>query len=150
MRPSQVRERVLRDHGKLRGRIGELERTARSVIAGERRQLGGLRARAEDLLALLTTHMGWEDRYLAPALEDADAWGPERAALLADDHAEQRAYLTRLIQALQDPQRPPNVLAASVLEWVGRLYRDMEQEEAFFLDPDVLRDDVVGINVETG
>lgn len=150
MRPSEVRDRVLHDHVGLRRRVDEIERLAKAVIANERHHIGGLRVYAKDLLGVLAEHMRWEDLYLAPALEDADAWGPERAELLAEDHREQREFLTSLVERLQDQRQPPVALAANLLELVERLRRDMEEEEAFFLDPDVLRDDVVGINVEAG
>ena len=150
MRPSQVRARILEDHTALRRRLDEIERLANDVIANERCHIGGLRARAEDLLTTLREHMDWEDRYLAPALEDADAWGPERAALLDQDHRDQREFLGDVIERLQDQRQPAPLLASSLLDLVGHLRRDMEEEEGFFLDPDVLRDDVVGINVEAG
>jgi hypothetical protein len=150
MRPSQVRERVLRDHVELRQRIDEIERLARDVVSNERRHIGGLRARAEELLAALAEHMRWEDRHLAPTLEDSDAWGPERADMLCEDHREQRAFLSGVIERLQDQRVPTVALAANLLDLVARLNRDMEEEEALFLDADLLRDDVVGIAVETG
>lgn len=150
MRPSEVRDRVLHDHVKLRRRIDEIERLAKDVVANERRHIGGLRARAEELLAKLADHMRWEDRYLAPTLEDSDGWGPERADLLAEDHREQREFLAGVIERLQDQRLPTIALAANLLDLVARLNRDMDEEEAFFLDPDVLRDDVVGIAVESG
>ena len=94
--------------------------------------------------------MQWEDLYLAPALEDADAWGPERKALLARDHLEQRAELATLVVRLEDPGERAGPLAESVLDWIQRLHRDMEEEEAGFLSESILRDDVVGIDVEGG
>ena len=150
MQPSEVRDRILRDHDELRRKLYAIERLAKEVGHDERRHVGPLRTSAERLLADLREHMRWEDRYLAPALEDSDAWGPERAEQLAEDHREQRNYLAGVIAELQDQVRPAAVLATHLLELVRRVLRDMEEEEAFFLDPDVLRDDVVGIDVETG
>ena len=150
MQPSEVRDRVLHDHAGLRRRVDEIERLAKDVIENERRHIGGLRARAEELLSTLAEHMRWEDRYLAPALEDTDAWGPERVERFHADHREQREFLADVMERLQDQRQPPVALAASLLDLVGHLRRDMEDEEGTFLDPDVLRDDVVGIDVEAG
>jgi iron-sulfur cluster repair protein YtfE (RIC family) len=150
MRPSQVRRRILDDHTALRRRLEEIEELAKGVAADERHHVGGLRARAEELLRVLSEHMYWEDRHLAPALEDADAWGPERARLLEQDHRDQRSFLADVVERLQDQQQPPPLLATKLLDLVGRLRADMEEEEGFFLDPDVLRDDVIGVNVEAG
>lgn len=145
-----MRSRVLREHAGLRTQLTQLERLIRQVTSGERRQVGPLRQAAERLLATLRRHMRWEDRYLAPAVEDADAWGPERAKRLSEEHREQRIFLDDIVAELQLQDRPPVVLAAHLLELVRRLREDMEAEEALFLDPNVLRDDVIGIDVETG
>lgn len=149
MQPSEVRRRVLRDHDQLRRQIEDVSRLASDVITRDV-DVGGLRAAAAALLASLAEHMKWEDRYLAPALENADAWGPERVALLSEDHRNQREFLSELVDRLHDTASRPLELAAGLLEWIDSLHRDMEEEEAAFLDPDILRDDIVGIDVETG
>jgi iron-sulfur cluster repair protein YtfE (RIC family) len=150
MQPSEVRDRVLRDHAGLRELIERVESLAREVSGGERPQVRELRTAAETLLSTLLRHMDWEDRELVPALADSDAWGPERARRLSEEHVEQRQFLGGVIEGLRDSQRPPMALAASLIDLAQTLLIDMEEEEAFFLDPDVLRDDVIGINVETG
>lgn len=150
MQPSEVRDRVLHDHEGLRELIQRVESLAREVAGGERPQVGCLREAAEKLLTTLLRHMDWEDRQLVPALADSDAWGPERARRLSEEHVEQREFLRGVIEGLQDQTRPAVALAASLTDLARRLRADMEDEESFFLDPDVLRDDVVGIDVETG
>jgi iron-sulfur cluster repair protein YtfE (RIC family) len=144
MRPSRVRKRVLADHQALRRQLQELE-----ASAGRAREIGGdacqLRREAEALVTTLAEHMHWEDRFLAPALRAADAWGEERAALLATDHREQRELLADVIEKLRDPDRPAQVVIDNVLDLVALLRDDMEGEEATLLDPRVLRDDVITI-----
>ena len=49
---------------------------------GDRRLLGPLRLEAERFMHRFEEHTLWEDRYLRPALLNADAWGQERAARL--------------------------------------------------------------------
>ncbi len=150
MLPSQVREHVLHDHEGLRRRLLEIERLARDVVANDRQHVAGLRARSQELLDTLAEHMRWEDRYLSPALEDSDAWGPERAEQLANEHREQRTFLGELVEKLRAGAQAPAELAEDLVDLVERLRLDMEEEESFFLDPNVLRDDVVAIDVETG
>ena len=150
MRNSEVRTHVLRDHEALRRRLVGLERQSRRVTDDNLGNVGPLRQEALQLLSRLREHMRWEDRYLVPALREADAWGPERAKRFDDDHREQRETLALIVEELQEQRKPPSVLAKHLLDLVTDLLRDMEEEEAFFLDPRVLRDDVVGIDVETG
>jgi len=150
MQPSEVRARVLRDHQSLRQRVDELEALAEEVIGGGQSPVGRLRQSATELLHALTTHMSWEDRYLVPALRDADAWGPERVARFEAEHAQQRVELQSLLEGLGDQSQPPAFLASRVLEWLNELHADMQEEEEAFLDKKVLRDDVIGIDVETG
>jgi iron-sulfur cluster repair protein YtfE (RIC family) len=150
MRPSEVRDHVLDDHQRLRRQLGRLERLAMEVTRGDRLQIGELRSAGEELLTTLLRHMDWEDRQLAPALADADGWGAERANRLTSHHVEQREELSSIVADLQDQRRPPLVLATTLLQLVRHLRLDMQEEEGFFLDPNVLRDDVVGIDVEAG
>lgn len=150
MQPSDVRRRVLHDHRGLRRQLAEIELLAQEVASGERRHVGPLRQTAERLFATLLQHMRWEDKHLAPTVEDADAWGPERAERLAAEHREQRAHLGEILAELQSQDRPPQVLAVHLLELARHLRDDMQGEETLFLDPKVLRDDVIGIDVETG
>ncbi|MGH0031061.1 MAG: hemerythrin domain-containing protein [Myxococcota bacterium] len=150
MEPSEVRQKVLNDHQGLRGRLEGVERLARGVAEGESAQVEELRREATELLRVLTAHMSWEDSYLGPALREADAWGPERVARFDQDHVQQRREIEELLERLSDGRQPASPLARRVLEWIRDLYADMREEEAAFLDPNVLRDDVVGIDVETG
>lgn len=149
MRPSQVRRRVLEDHANLRNLLAELDALARETLSGEQ-LLGPLRERAEALLARLAEHMRWEDRYLSQALCEADAWGRERAGVLEREHREQRAFLRDAVERLRDEERPAPMLARELADLVERLRRDMQEEEQDLLDERVLRDDVVGVDVETG
>lgn len=150
MQPTQVREKVLGDHRVLRLQLRALENLAREVIHDPRIPVAALRASAKRFLEALRTHMHWEDLQLVPALEESDAWGPERAARLTDHHREQRTFLAGVLEELHDQQQAPAVVANSLLDLARLLFEDMDEEEAFFLDPDVLRDDVIGIDVEAG
>ena len=150
MKPSEIRDRVLHDHGSLRQRVEEVEHLAEQVIGSGQSPVGRLRQAATELLNALITHMAWEDRYLVPALRDADAWGPERVARFEAEHEQQRHHLQSLLSGLENQRQPAAFLASRVLEWLNELHADMQEEEEAFLDKRVLRDDVIGIDVETG
>lgn len=150
MQPSEVRERVLHDHVALRELIERMESLARQVVEGRAHSTADLCGVAERLLSTLLRHMDWEDRQLVPVLAESDAWGPERARQLSAEHLGQREQLGAALAGLGDRTRPATELARSLLELAHTLLRDMEEEESAFLDPGVLRDDVVGIDVETG
>jgi hypothetical protein len=150
MKPSEVRRQILADHVAVRGMLLSVEALARQVIAGERSLSGALRLEGEGLLAFLRNHMSWEDRYLAPALHAADSWGSERAEQLDSDHREQRQLLQHSLETIEDESRPAALVARNLLDLVQLLRDDIEHEETALLDERVLRDDVVGIDVETG
>jgi hypothetical protein len=150
VRPSQIRAQVLDDHLAIRGMLLGLEDLANAVLGGRRELLRPLRLEGVSLLERLDRHMYWEDVHLAPALRRADAWGEERAEHLDRDHAEQRELLTHALERVEDPTRPAELLARNLLDLVALLREDMEDEERSLLDERVLRDDVVGIDVETG
>ena len=150
MRPSQVRDHNLADHEELRKALGALEELAGEVLAGDRHLVGPLRDAGEAFLRRLREHMHWEDRFLAQALREADAWGEERAAELEREHSEQRTLLAEELQRLRQETRPPHVVARELVALASRLREDMETEERHTLDERVLRDDVIAIHPETG
>ena len=150
MEPSEVRVRILGDHERLRNDLVRVEGFAREILEGLRTPIVALRTEAEELLNRLFVHMRWEESYLLPALRDADAWGAERAELLGRDHRAQRDMLEFALARLRDVVPPPASVARDILYLVDRLREDMRVEEQDILDERVLRDDVVGIAVETG
>jgi hemerythrin-like domain-containing protein len=152
MRPSEVRSRVLSDHEVLRELLEQLEALAGEISRPEpdRDRVDRLRGEADAFLARLREHMRWEEAYLLPALREADAWGQERADRLIADHREQRELFDFILSRLHDRGRSDAMVAADVRALIGLLREDMEHEEAELLDERVLRDDVIGIEVETG
>jgi iron-sulfur cluster repair protein YtfE (RIC family) len=150
MQPSEVRRRVLADHERLRRDLERLEGLANEILQGLSGPVGTLRVDAEGLLARLRAHMHWEESYLLPALRGADAWGMERAEQLARDHREQSELLDFVVMRLRDATRPAAIVAGDVCDLVAMLREDMREEEQELLDERVLRDDIVGIEVETG
>ena len=83
-------------------------------------------------------------------LREIDAWGEERAARVTREHREQREQLSQLLSDLSDASRSEREIAVELRELIRHLRSDMDHEEAAVLDEDLLRDDVIGIDVETG
>lgn len=152
MRPSEVRARVLADHEMLRARLADLDALAFAVERPQpdRTQVAKLRADSEAFLSRLAKHMDWEEAYLLPELREADSWGPQRVERFLDDHREQRELLAMILDRVRDAHRPDEVVARDIRALVGLLREDMNEEESDFLDDCVLRDDIVGIDVEAG
>lgn len=150
MRPSEIRERVLQDHRELRAQVARVEGLSRAALAGTAKSMEDLRAEVRGLIRTLDAHMRWEDEELLPALARADEWGPERVRRMQSDHSEQRELLRYATDVLDDATRAPELIARTTLDLARLLQDDMEDEEEVMLDPDVLRDDIVGIDVETG
>jgi hypothetical protein len=134
----------------LRQRLRKLERLSRAAIGGDKLPWGALRAEGESFFERLARHMVFEDRYLTQALLVADSWGEQRAAQFRDEHREQREFLAYVLDQLRDEQRPERLIAANLLDLIELLRRDMEEEESVFLDPRVLRNDVVAIDAFSG
>ncbi len=150
MRPSEVRKHVLDDHRELRHRAIVLEGICKRIQNGDLSALGELKPRAERLLFKLTNHMRWEDQYLLPVLLEADAWGRERGDILTRDHEEQREVLGHITESVDDEKLAASVLAAKLANFVELLLADMLEEESLLLDPRVIRDDVIAVDMEAG
>jgi hypothetical protein len=75
--------------------------------------------------------------------------GPERAHRLREEHAQQRARLAALhAEAVASPALP--TLSVKLSRLVDCLLRDMVEEEQSLLTPDVIRDDQITIDQNTG
>ena len=150
MEPSDVRTRVQRDHAALRTTLDQLELLAREVLDGAPGLRERLRDLGETLLESLERHMAWEDEHLAPVLREADAWGKEREELLRRDHVEQRQVLRYVLEKIRDAERPVALVARNLLDFSMMLRNEMTQEEQTLLDPNGMRDETVGVELEAG
>ena len=130
----RLRRQILAEHGELRAAIAKVataEEPARLALA------------THALCDLLEDHLAFEDEALEPVLRTIDAWGPERARRLREEHAAQRA---RLAQLRRDVATAPALaLAREVQPFLEELLADMAGEEHDALDPDLLRDDTISV-----
>ena len=132
-----LRRRILAEHDELRIAIAE-------VLAAD--DAARRAAATEALLDRLTDHIAHEDLALEPVLRQIDAWGPERARRLREDHAAQRAQIACLRTELATA--PGRGLDWAVRHFVDELVADMTAEERDVLSASLLRDD--SITVEFG
>lgn len=149
-RPSSVRQRILDDHEALRVLLAEVEELVRRTRSGDADASQALLERGRALRARFLDHLALEDAHLVPALRAADAWGEERARRVEVEHAEQRERMQALLDHMESPQRSVDQLAEELAALVADLRADMEGEERAVLSEDLLRDDVVSINLEAG
>lgn len=148
MRPSQVRRTILEDHRWLRELLADVDAVARRVEAGDLALCGRLGERFHAMRERFLAHLALEERYLLPALREADAWGEERVRRLDEDHAAQRRRLDALLARFGDASASRAGLATSVRGFVADLLADMADEERSALDERVLRDDPVVVDEE--
>lgn len=150
MLPSEIRERILQDHAVIRTRLGELVALIRRVHHADPKAARLLTQRGRSFLEFFLSHLELENRLLVPTLRDTDAWGAARAERVLREHGEQSAEARTLIEALADPFESALELAEQLENFVAALEVDMAAEERGSLSRDLLRDDVVGIDVEAG
>lgn len=149
MRPSEVRDSILRDHDQIRELLATVDDLAAAVVRGGCDALP-LRRSASRLYELLQGHLDFEDEHLIPAIRDADAWGEERARQLQEEHREQRELLSYVLGQIEDREHAPKLLGQTLKGFVAAMIEDMDHEENAIVNEEILRDDVVGIDVEAG
>ncbi len=166
--PSQVCELMLMGHTNIRMLLDRTDDQAREVLAmfvpraelsaltdrgakqtSVERGVHALRDAARQLYNSLSAHIELENRILAPALKQTDAWGPLRADGLLTCHAEQKLALEGALMELDDLAQPPMALAAHVEQLIQGIRNDLENEENNLLCPELLRDDPIIENAET-
>jgi hemerythrin-like domain-containing protein len=137
MGPSEIRERILEDHERLRVLLDELDGLSKRFAAGEEVGLE-LRDHGVGLFEVFAAHLALEDSRLVPALAGLVGGGPDLADRLAREHAEQRAMLRYLIGRLEAAQRPTSVVAHEVCRFAAEVRADMLHEERTILSAGLL------------
>jgi iron-sulfur cluster repair protein YtfE (RIC family) len=147
--PSQIRERLLREHASLRELVGSVDAAAERVLEGDPSARDTLEQLCRALHMALSAHLDLEDAVLAPALRDTDAFGPDRSDELLQHHAEQRRILDRVLAGGVSKEDPKPV-AREVRTLVQHLLIDMDHEDRDLLDPRLLKDDPILVDGFTG
>jgi hemerythrin-like domain-containing protein len=140
MKPSEVRQRILKEHAALRRLLGRVEGLAELYEGGNADVAPELLEQGRALYESLAAHLDVEDTHLAPALRAAGIEGERRAQSLAHEHREQRELLRYLLGRIHELSRPTILIAREVRSFVGYVRTDMDHEEKAMLDEAVLRD----------
>ncbi len=145
MKPSEVRQRILEDHEKLRDSIYIVRNLALEEAGGDSSRVPILEKLAVALGSELRTHLDLEDRHLVPVV--LECLGERAAADLSREHAEQRALLECVLGRLRCEARLASVTASELRTLSELLLEDMAREEEELLANanlwDDLSDDVV-------
>jgi iron-sulfur cluster repair protein YtfE (RIC family) len=139
--PSEVRRKVLGQHREIEQMLSELETGVARLCAGTV-EAGQVKRAAYALRGILELHMNFEEAYLAPAIEEADGFGPERVRHLHAEHAEQRKELDRLVDAIQEAGSSDD-LVSGVTKLATMLRIDIEEEEREYVTDKLLRDNII-------
>jgi hemerythrin-like domain-containing protein len=139
--PSEVRRKVLSQHREIEQMLSELETGVTHLAEGEVDAEQVKRA-AYALRGILELHMNFEETHMAPAINEADGFGPERVRHLHAEHAEQRRELDRLVDQIREANSDVD-LAASVARLAEMLRNDIEEEEREYVNERLLRDNIM-------
>lgn len=149
-RPSEVRERILREHDALQRRLLMLDELAVKADGGNRCAGECAAELSGRLFDELADQLDVEEQLLVPLLREMDAWGEVRIDELARLHDQAWQELKALRERAADDGMTARGLADELARLARALRRDLLVEERDLLAPDVLRDDVLGIDVEDG
>ena len=141
LKPSEVRRKVLSQHREIEQMLSELE-TGVSQLAAGTVDSGQVKRAAHALRGILELHMNFEETHMAPAINEADGFGPERVRHLHAEHADQRQELDQLVDAIREAGSSED-LATSVTKLAAMLRADIEQEEREYVTDKLLRDNVI-------
>ena len=139
--PSEIREKVLMQHREIETMLAELE-TGVDLLQQGAEEAETVKRAAYALRGILELHMTFEETHLAPAVHEADGFGPERARHLHEEHRIQRGELDRLVEAILAAASPSEIQAG--VERLGdMLRRDIQEEEENYLGEELLRDHIM-------
>jgi len=147
---SLLRKAILDQHAGLSELLDSVEVAARRVQGGDRSVLKLLRERGHELHERMSEHLEFGDRWLVPVIRELDAWGSERAQQIEEEHRGQRELLCFVLERLEDRAAPVQLLAEQLRSFILSLRDDMHYEEQSILSEELLRDDIVSIDMLTG
>ncbi len=138
MKPSEVRKQLLEQHTHLRELFAIAQGLAAKLLAGDM-VAAELQAVLVDLRSAFAEHNTSEEKVLEPLLGSGDAWAPLRVKRMVEEHtAEHAAFRAALAGETIE-------VAARIAELAEDVDAHMLAEERTFLNPAVLRDDVINL-----
>jgi len=145
VKPSSVCSRIIRTHRTIGSRLDELSRVVALLSTGGRATHDKAVALTHTLADALSDQLALEGRLLEPALRQSDAWGALRADALIDRHVVRQGELRALRESCGAEASPD--LVRTLRRFILARRTDMNRAERYVL---ILRDDIVGIDVDGG
>lgn len=146
--PVDIRALMLGEHERIRTKLDELSRSARTVVTAGPSELARVLRLTRTLARHLKSQIALEAAILVPALRGADAWGEIRAAKLLEQLRRRRRKLRALRRSAAE--RNQATLGGHIDQYIDDRRSGMAHVERESLNPSVLRDDVTGIDVSGG
>ncbi len=144
--PSVVRERVRREHARLRSALADADSLAGALAAGRSGAVDALRQRVRDLRDALFAQIDLEDRILAPALRETPGFGEAREQQLLAHHAVQRDRVRAALDVLGRWEPSPSEIGRRVQTLIADICLDMADEEDVLLNANLLKDDPIDVS----
>lgn len=149
MNPSQVREHILAEHGRLLSLLEHAERVAIQVRE-DPESYPLLHEIAGRLESELGEFFDQQEDLLEPALRETDAWGDIRAERLENYLHGQRLAVDAACRQVEAGELPTWRAADELEELVHVVRAGLVRAERSFLREDLLRDDLVSIRQSGG
>ena len=144
-----ARRSILAQHARIRLLLEKAQDVAEKALDGNAPSPDAVASAIGDIHTTLEVHLTFEEAVLFPILNDDLPLGPERAKRLGEEHQSQREMLTNLHrEAVASPGLP--LLAAKLASLAKALLDDMLDEESALLTSEVIRDDGVNIDQNSG
>jgi hypothetical protein len=144
-----ARGAILGQHERLRDLLAKASAVAEAALDERAPAPDAVASAIGDIRTIMEVHLAFEEKALLPILRDDPPLGPQRADRLLDEHSRQRETLATLHrEACAFPHFP--LLAAKLAFLTEWLLADMNEEERSLLIPEVVRDDVVIVDQNSG
>lgn len=148
MNPRDVAKLIKSKHREMRTRFDELSALTKTLVTAEPREFARFLRLAQTLYIELKSQIALEAKVLVPALRVADAWGKVRADQLIAQLRARRKELRNLRKSSARKERAS--IGPEVDEFIDGRRASMARAERDTLDAGVLRDDVLGVDVNGG
>lgn len=141
LRPSEVRELILRQHRELRDQLRTVDDLAKRVLGGDAAPME-LRRRIVEMEAAFEEHLRTEEGTLLPLIAalEIPGFGAARVDAVKDEHTRQRRILQEVADRAVSAAENGTQLAHKIRVLIRDLLIDMSHEEDDLLRADLLQD----------
>lgn len=146
--PVDVRKLMLGEHHNIRTKLDELSRSAKTLLTAGPNGLARVLRLTRHLARDLKAQIALETAILVPTLRTVDAWGEVRANKLLVQLRKRRRKLRALRRSAA--QNDHVTLGGQIDQYIDERRSGMARAERDSLNPNVLRDDLTGIDVSGG